>query len=291
MAQAPREVYPHGHHPSVLRSHRWRTAENSAGYLLPLLRPTDRLLDIGVGPGTITVDLATRVPAGTVVGIDNAPAALEAARTLTTARNVTNLTLQPGDAYALDFDADSFDVVHAHQVLQHLADPVAALREMRRVCRPGGVVAARDADYAAMTWYPDHPALTRWLALYRPLARAGGGEPDAGRRLRAWALAAGFQPGHRVCVGVVLQHRRGPGLVVRLLGGTAAFLRPRHPDGRRRAGRQAGTCASCRRLAGMGGAHPAPGSPSSMEKSWLDIERLHSGNLGIVRWGVSSLVN
>ncbi len=192
MPQTPREVYPHGHHPSVLRSHRWRTAENSAGYLLPLLRSTDRLLDIGVGPGTITVDLATRVPAGTVVGIDNAPAALEAARSLTVARNVTNLTLQPGDAYALDFDADSFDVVHAHQVLQHLADPVAALREMRRVCRPGGIVAARDADYAAMTWYPDHPALTRWLALYRPLARAGGGEPDAGRRLRAWALAAGF---------------------------------------------------------------------------------------------------
>jgi SAM-dependent methyltransferase len=185
-------VYPHGHHPSVLRSHGWRTAENSAGYLLPRLHPSDRLLDVGVGPGTITVDLAARLPAGGVIGIDNAAAALEATRALAEAREVTNLTLQAGDAYALDFEADSFDVVHAHQVLQHLADPVAALREMRRVCRPGGLVAVRDADYAAMTWYPDHPALSRWRMLSQQLARAGGGEPEAGRRLKTWAVEAGF---------------------------------------------------------------------------------------------------
>ena len=64
----------------MLRSHRWRTADNSAAYLLPLLRPTDRLLDVGVGPGTITVDLAGRLADGSVVGIDNAPAAIAATR-------------------------------------------------------------------------------------------------------------------------------------------------------------------------------------------------------------------
>ena len=58
-------AYTHGHHESVLRSHRWRTAENSAGYLLPLLRPGMRLLDVGCGPGTITMDLADVLgPAG-----------------------------------------------------------------------------------------------------------------------------------------------------------------------------------------------------------------------------------
>jgi SAM-dependent methyltransferase len=176
----------------VLRSHRWRTAENSAGYLLPRLAPDHRLLDIGVGPGTITVDLAVRLTEGSVVGIDNAPAAVEAARQLADQRNVANLTLAQGDVYALDFDDRSFDVVHAHQVLQHLGDPVAALREMGRVCTREGVVAARDADYAAMTWFPESPALSRWLDLYRSVARLNGGEPDAGRRLKSWALAAGF---------------------------------------------------------------------------------------------------
>ena len=68
----------------------------------------------------------------------------------------------------------------------------AALREMRRVCRPGGVVAARDADYAAMTWFPADPRLDRWMAVYSGVTRSNAAEPDAGRRLRSWALAAGF---------------------------------------------------------------------------------------------------
>jgi SAM-dependent methyltransferase len=176
----------------VLRSHRWRTAENSAGYLLPLLKPTDRLLDIGVGPGTITADLASRLTAGSVVGIDNAPAAVAEAERVALDRGLVNLTLAPGDVYALDFPDGQFDVVHAHQVLHHLSDPVAALQEMRRVCTPEGIVAVRDADYSAMTWFPDHPQMDRWLELYILLTRRNGGEPDAGRRLRRWAMDAGF---------------------------------------------------------------------------------------------------
>jgi SAM-dependent methyltransferase len=106
---------------------------------------------------------------------------------------VTNVEVRTGDIYALDVPDGSFDVVHAHQVLQHVPDPVGALREMRRVCAPGGAVAARDADYAAMTWFPQVPGLDEWLALYRTAARHSGGEPDAGRRLLSWARAAGFQ--------------------------------------------------------------------------------------------------
>jgi len=188
----PREIYSHGHHESVLRSHRWRTAENSAGYLLPLLKPTDRLLDIGVGPGTITADLASRLTAGSVVGIDNAPAAVAAAERLARNRGLDNLTLARGDVYTLGMPDGQFDVVHAHQVLYHLSDPVAALREMRRVCAPEGIVAVHDADYSAMTWFPDHPKMGRWLELYLQVTRRNGGEPDAGRRLRRWAMDAGF---------------------------------------------------------------------------------------------------
>ncbi|MGI5271331.1 class I SAM-dependent methyltransferase [Nonomuraea sp. CA-218870] len=183
-------VYTHGHHESVLRSHRWRTAANSAAYLLPALGPGTTLLDVGSGPGTITADLAGRVAKVTATEVTEE--ALELARAEAAARGTANVDFAVADVHALPFPDGSFDVVHAHQVLQHVADPVAALREMRRVARPGGVVAARDSDYAAFAWYPRVPALDTWLALYQKVARGNGGEPDAGRRLLSWARAAGF---------------------------------------------------------------------------------------------------
>lgn len=185
------ETYTHGHADSVLRSHVWRTVDNSAAYLAGQLHPGLDVLDVGCGPGTITVDLAQRVAPGRVVGIEPVAEPLRRARATAAEVRAGNVTFVLGDVYALGAGDDTFDVVHAHQVLQHLGDPVAALREMLRVCRPGGLVAARDADYAAMTWYPPDPRLNRWLQIYRAVARGNGAEPDAGRRLLAWARAAG----------------------------------------------------------------------------------------------------
>lgn len=184
-------TYTHGHHASVLRSHSRRTAANSAPHLLPHLVPGSRLLDVGCGPGTITVDLARAVAPGEVVAVDAAEAAVALTRAAADDAGV-DVTAQVADVLALPFPDGSFDVVHAHQVLQHLADPVAALREMRRVTRPGGLVAVRDADYAAMTWYPPSSGLDDWLSLYHEVTVANGAEADAGRRLLGWALEAGF---------------------------------------------------------------------------------------------------
>jgi SAM-dependent methyltransferase len=184
--------YTHGHAEAVLRSHRWRTAENSAGHLLAHLRPGTALLDVGSGPGTITADLAALVAPGRVTALEATPEALALTAAELERRGLA-ADLVVGDAHALPFPDDSFDVVHAHQVLQHLADPVQALGEMRRVCRPGGTVAVRDSDYGGFTWWPESPGLDRWLDLYGQAARANGGEPDAGRRLLGWARAAGLE--------------------------------------------------------------------------------------------------
>ncbi|MFE7589110.1 methyltransferase domain-containing protein [Kitasatospora sp. NPDC057512] len=189
----PAAVYTHGHQEAVLRSHRSRTAADSAGYLLPELRPGQALLDVGCGPGTITADLAGLVgPQGRVVAVDASAEVLEQAAGHVAGRGLSNVAFECADVHRLPYRDGEFDVVHAHQVLQHVADPVAALRELRRVTVPGGVVAVRDVDYASMTWFPEAPALDRWLELYRRTARANGGEPDAGRRLLSWARAAGF---------------------------------------------------------------------------------------------------
>jgi ubiquinone/menaquinone biosynthesis C-methylase UbiE len=174
----------------VLRSHRWRTAENSAGYLLPHLVPGQMVLDVGCGPGNITMDLARRVEPGAVRGIDAAADAIDAASAVNDRPDQVSFAID--DIYALDEPDDFYDVVHAHQVVQHLSDPVGALREMRRVMKPGGVVAARDSDYSCFSWAPLDPLLTRWNELYHAIARRNQAEPDAGRFLLGWARQAGF---------------------------------------------------------------------------------------------------
>jgi SAM-dependent methyltransferase len=186
----PDTTYSHGHGEGVLRSHRWRTAANSAAYLLDHLTPGDDLLDVGCGPGTITCDLARAVAPGRVVGVDAAPAVVAEARAR--AVDVPGVVFEVADLFALPYPDDAFDVVHAHQVLQHVADPVAALVELRRVCRPGGLVAVRDSDYPAFTYAPAEPALDRAIDAYGELTRVNRAHWDAGRHLLGWAHAAGF---------------------------------------------------------------------------------------------------
>ena len=182
---SPKESYTHGHHASVLAAHRWRTIANSAHYLEPHLIAGRSLLDVGCGPGTITAEFADRLAPGRVIGIDDAAEALSAAAELDTVAE-----FMQADAYALPLDDDTVDIAHTHQTLQHVGDPVAVLREMARVTRPGGVVAAREVDYSATTWFPLLPELELWLSLVRRVHRANGGEPDAGRHLTTWARDA-----------------------------------------------------------------------------------------------------
>jgi len=188
----PDEHYTHGHVDSVLRSHRWRNADNSARYLLPELHRRTSILDVGCGPGNITIDLARRVSPGRVVGLDSSKMVI--AEAIARGADVdVDVEWQVGDVYRLPFAEGTFDVVHAHQVLQHLGDPVSALLEMKRVARVGGIVAARDSDYSSWSWFPDLPALDRWREMFIAVTRANAGEPEAGRYMVAWAHRAGFE--------------------------------------------------------------------------------------------------
>jgi ubiquinone/menaquinone biosynthesis C-methylase UbiE len=192
-AVPPDDIYTHGHDEAVLRSHRWRTAENSAAYLLPHLRPGLDLLDVGCGPGTLTVDLAARVAPGRVVGVDVDEGVVASAAEHGRQEGAAGVEWRVGDFRRLDLGPDGFDVVHTHQVLHHLRDPVGGLAAMAALVRPGGLVAARESDYPAMFWAPADERLDRWMAMYQAVAGRNGAEVSAGRRLLGWAQEAGLR--------------------------------------------------------------------------------------------------
>lgn len=188
----PMDKYTHGHHRSVVAHHGSRTAEDSAGFLLPHVRRGMSLLDVGCGPGSITIDLARRLAPGRVVGMDVADSILATATSAVEESGLANVEIRHGSVYGLEVHDASFDIVFAHQVLQHLSDPVEALREMRRVAVPGGLVGVRDVDYATFAWHPGHPKLTRWLELYHQVTARNDAEADAGRHLLSWFREAGL---------------------------------------------------------------------------------------------------
>ncbi|KAJ5756696.1 hypothetical protein N7533_006239 [Penicillium manginii] len=191
MPQVESAVYSHGHHASVIRNHSQRTAKNSMAFLLPHLKPSMKILDLGCGPGSITTDLAEYVPEGHVVGLDRA-VILDQARELASSRGVTNIEFIDGDANELPFESGTFDVCCCHQLLQHVGNPILVLEEMRRVVKPGGIIAAREADYSVFSWYPESRGLSEWQELYDRVARHNGGEPNAGKFLHVWARKAGL---------------------------------------------------------------------------------------------------
>lgn len=185
-------TYSHGHHESVVKTHAKRTVENSAAFLIPHIQPHHRVLDVGCGPGSITTGLARLASKGQVIGCDAVQEVLVQAESLAKDQGLSNISFQKVDANALPFEDAAFDITFCHQVLQHVGDPVGMLKEMRRVTKPGGIVAAREADYKGFVWYPELEGLDRWYDLYQKVAKANGAEPNAGRYLPQWAREAGF---------------------------------------------------------------------------------------------------
>ena len=186
-------TYTQGYTSSVLKSHQSRTAAVQAAHVLPYITSSSHILDIGCGPGTITCDFAFLATQGQVIGADFSDEVLATARAEAERRGgLGNLTFQVADAKNLPFDDDTFDVVHCHALLVHVPNASAVVKEMHRVCKTGGCVACREPDWDTMVIYPLSASLAQWQRAQRELNVTVGSEPNTGRHLASWALAAGF---------------------------------------------------------------------------------------------------
>ena len=183
-----------GDDPNVVKLYGERTAVRNCQYLLPHIKPTSLILDVGCGPGTITSDFAKLASSGKVTGVDNSEGIITSAQNTFPQSTQSNLTFLVGDAYKLDFPDNTFDIVHAHQVLIHLKTPIEALKEFYRVCKPGGIVAVRDSSCAiVLSLKPDLPSIRSYWAKALQMIPIMGGDVLAGEKLEGWAKEAGFE--------------------------------------------------------------------------------------------------
>ena len=169
-----------------------RSLETHAAHLLPYLKPGFRVLDFGCGPGTISVGLARAVEPGEVHGIDIEESQIDLARSAAEAGGHGNATFHVGSVTELPFEDNSFDVAHCHAVLMHVPDTTAALAEVKRVLKPGGIIASREMIVASSFMEPTSDSLRSGWNVFARLLAGNGGHPQMGKDLKNTFIEAGF---------------------------------------------------------------------------------------------------
>lgn len=185
--------YSLGYSPAVVDRHSLRRASTCCSYFLPHLTPTSHILDLGCGPGSITTDIASIVPRGSIIGLDAGESVIDIANAQVHELGLSNCSFQVGDVMQLPFDDETFDVVYTHQLLIHLPDPVSAISEMRRVCKVGGFVACRESNMDDAVFHPSTSGLKKSVNIMEAMIREKRSEPHAGKFLGKWAREAGFE--------------------------------------------------------------------------------------------------
>jgi ubiquinone/menaquinone biosynthesis C-methylase UbiE len=169
-----------------------RTLESHGAFFIPHLKPGMQVLDVGCGPGSMTLGIAARIGPATVTGVDMSASQVLIATDRARAFGVNNARFREGSAYDLPFPESSFDAAFSHALLEHLQQPGRAMSEFLRVLKPSGVMGVATPDWSGFLVAPPTPAVQAVVEAYRALQRSNGGNPDVGRSLAQLAVDAGF---------------------------------------------------------------------------------------------------
>ena len=186
-------TYTMGYSEEFLQLLHRRSLETHAAHLLPHLEAGLNVLDFGCGPGALAVRLAEAVAPGELHGVDIEASQIDIARAAARDGGHANAKFHVADVTdSLPFDDDFFDVAHCHAVLTHVPDTQAALREVKRVLKPGGILACRELVVSSCFVEPDFGDFDAAWATFSTLLAANGGHPQMGRQLKGALLEAGF---------------------------------------------------------------------------------------------------
>ena len=184
--------YTIGYSEEILETELRATAEISAAFLIPHLRPGLRLLDFGCGPGTISLGLAKAIAPGKMHGVDMEESQIELARSVAASQGQDNAIFHVGDVTDLEFEDGFFDVAHCSTVLTFVPDTAAVLTEVKRVLKPGGILACREMICESCFTHPDFVLERRAWDMFEDLLTADDGHPQMGKEMKGHIKEAGF---------------------------------------------------------------------------------------------------
>lgn len=156
------------------------------------LKSNMKALDLGCGAGFTSCEIAKITYPGTVIGVDFSEAMLQKAMEVKKSKGIINLNFERGNAYQLNFSDNYFDFIYARFLFQHLTNPIAAINNIYRVLKPGGIFCVFDIDDDWFTIYPKPESLTEFAKKIAAIQQAQGGDAYVGRKLWSYFNKAGF---------------------------------------------------------------------------------------------------
>lgn len=151
------------------------------------------VLESGCGTGSQTVTLAKNSPLAQFTCIDLSEDSLRLAAEMTAQNGVTNVSFQQADIFSLPFEEESFDHIFVCFVLEHIPDPVSALKCLKKVLKKGGSITVIEGDHGSAYFYPQSKEADRAIACQIELQAAMGGNSLIGREVYPLLQSAGYR--------------------------------------------------------------------------------------------------